>query len=356
MLIILEGPDGVGKTTLAGKLHDVIRDADPRGTVISLRKGPPVSHPLDEYLTPLLNYKPGQGVHYILDRWHIGEYVYPRLSGRSTQLDDTTWWYLNQFIRRLGGLLVMCHTNASDVAEIYEARKTTHPFETTTAFLQAEKLFAEACDSAFLPQITYDWADRLNVSPENIVRTALVRESYVRHLSPFITYVGRQNPKYLLLGDIRHGLDRVDELLKMPSDRDRRPAFMPYRGTSGHWLVSALLTKPELQDVALANARDVDDVHALWARLGLPKVATLGNFAHREFNKPHGRAPHPQFGRRFYHKHQESYAAALLAALENQEDHSKWRGSSTGGTARTSTARSSTPSDALGVGRTLAAG
>lgn len=339
MLIILEGPDGVGKTTLAQQLHDVIREQDPHSTITIIRKGPPSAHPLDEYLTPLQDYVPGGGMHFIFDRWHWGEYVYPRLTGRSTQLDDQVWWYLNQYVRRLGGLMVLCHSSYQRVSEVYHERRTTHPFERADLFYDVVKLFHEASDSACLPQVNYDWADPMTIGLENIVRTARVRASYVSDLAEFVTYVGRPKPEFLLLGDVRHGLDPRSAVAAF----DHRPAFVPYPATSGHWLLSALLHQSKLLDFAgFANACDVDDVLALWYELGEPKTVALGKNAYGKallFGIPCGVVPHPQFGRRFYHHDQKSYAAALLAAVENQEDHSKWRGSSTASTAQPSTAR-----------------
>lgn len=342
MLIILEGPDGVGKTTLANRLQDVIAQTSAR-SVVTLRKGPPTRHPLDEYLTPLLDYVPGHGMHMILDRWHLGEYVYPRLTGRDTQLDDPTWWYLNQFLRRCGALLVWCHADAERVAGVYAERGSSHPFERAELYDQTEKLFLDAADAACLPQVTYDWANPFRIDPTNIVRTAQQRELDVSHLAEFVTYVGRRKPEYLLLGDVRHGVDpRSAE-----SALDHRPAFVPYPATSGHWLISALLRKPELAErVALANACDVDDVSELWIQLDCPQVAVLGKNAYARAAlsgiPTFGAAPHPQFGRRFHHKQEYEYATTLLMALQNQEDYSKWRGSLPAATAVKSTARSST--------------
>lgn len=342
MLIILEGPDGVGKTTLANQLHDIIKRDNPRDTVVIIRKGPPTSHPLDEYAAPLLSYRPDQGLHLILDRWHLGEYVYPRISGRTTQLDDVNFWYLNQLIRRLGGLLVLCHSTVDRAEQVYRRRESTHPFEQPGVYEKVESMFHEAVDKSWLPQVTYDWHDCCSVSPENMVLTARTRASLASGLSDFVTLVGRLIPEYLLLGDVRHALD-VQALRAFSTDP--RPAFMPYRSTSGHWLIQSILTSAHLQQsVALANACDVDDVFELWDMLDKPRVVALGRNSARELarigNIPFGVVPHPQFGRRFHHREQSSYADALLRALENQEDYSKWRGSLPVATAVKSTAKS----------------
>ena len=341
MLIILEGPDGVGKTTLANTLHDLILELVPRSSSVTImRKGPPTRHPLDEYLTPLLDYRPNSGMHLILDRWHLGEYVYPRLSGRSTQLDDQVFWYLNQYVRRLGGLLVMCFGDVERVEAVYRQRGSTHPFEQPGLYEKTDLLFTQAANAAALPQVTYDWGDKHVIDPRNIVRTAQVRESYTFALDESVTYVGRISQQYLLLGDVRHGLDVAAQ---RETRSDRRPAFVPYRGTSGHWLLGAITSSRELRGrAALVNACDVDDVYELWDNLGRPKTVALGKHAYGKAllsGIPCGVVPHPQFGRRFHHHDQKSYAAALIAALEKQEDHSKWQGSSTASTAPRSTAK-----------------
>ena len=341
MLIVLEGPDGVGKSTLARQLHDVIQLVDPRSTVVSMHKGPPTSHPLDEYLLPLLNYRPGTNVHYVLDRWHWGEFVYPQLLGRKTQLDAASWWYLNQYVRRLGGVVVLCHASTESVIAEHTARgETMHAADHEVA----TKLFVEASHQAAVAQLTHRWeTDDRYTNVREIVRVAQLWESYVTPLAHYVTYVGAVRPRYLLLGDVRHGVDRIEQII---SRTDRRPAFMPYNATSGQWLLNALTRSTDLRaSTAIANARDVDDVFQLWRDLGKPKIATLGKQAHSElqpYNLPHGRAPHPQFGRRFYHHHQDSYVAALFGALENQEDNWTWRGSSPGQPEPRSTPRSST--------------
>lgn len=85
MLILLEGPDGAGKTTLAQRLHDRL-DAD--GGCAVLRKGPPPDGATaqSEYGAAALDggYEPGCGSHLVCDRWHWSEAVYgPILRGRA---------------------------------------------------------------------------------------------------------------------------------------------------------------------------------------------------------------------------------------------------------------------------------
>src|SRR5580765_4211415 len=104
MLIIIEGPDGVGKTTLAESLAKEL--AESGDEVELLHRGPPKSHPLDEYVLPLLDYVPGLGRHVICDRWHWGEAVYPQVLDRTSLLDDPVFRYIEMFLRSRGALVV----------------------------------------------------------------------------------------------------------------------------------------------------------------------------------------------------------------------------------------------------------
>ena len=81
MIIALEGTDGVGKTTFARQLA-----ASTGGTYI--HAGPPTRDTWrDEYVAPLHNISGPV----VLDRWHLGEIVWPLIWGRRSLfscLDD----------------------------------------------------------------------------------------------------------------------------------------------------------------------------------------------------------------------------------------------------------------------------
>lgn len=73
MIIVLEGPDLAGKTTIA-------RDYERRGFTYH-HQGPLTSSAREAYLEPLDDMATG---YHVLDRWHLGELVYgPMLRGES---------------------------------------------------------------------------------------------------------------------------------------------------------------------------------------------------------------------------------------------------------------------------------
>lgn len=76
--IIIEGTDGVGKTTLAKRLV-----AKAQG--VYRHAGPPTSGTwVAEYAAPLIREYPWVLKRVIFDRWHVGEMVWPRLMGRES--------------------------------------------------------------------------------------------------------------------------------------------------------------------------------------------------------------------------------------------------------------------------------
>ena len=108
MLIIVEGCDLAGKTTLVTELADNINDSRFDMKVEVYHRGPPTGSMLEEYHRPLLaNYTPRLlDRHVICDRWHVGELIYgPVLRGKS-ELDFHTWLAIELLLKGLGAVMV----------------------------------------------------------------------------------------------------------------------------------------------------------------------------------------------------------------------------------------------------------
>jgi thymidylate kinase len=118
LLIILEGPDGAGKSTLAREIADQLCPH----VVKMLHAGPPTAHPIDEYVTPLLDYRPGAGSHIICDRWHLGEMVYPQILERPTQWNIGIERLVHRFLRSVGACVVLLQPTLSELRTRLDVR------------------------------------------------------------------------------------------------------------------------------------------------------------------------------------------------------------------------------------------
>jgi len=78
VIVILEGPDLVGKTTLARRLREHAESADSRFREVRVSRRGPIPDGVsiyDEYVKPMAADVPDDTL-WIADRWHLGELVY----------------------------------------------------------------------------------------------------------------------------------------------------------------------------------------------------------------------------------------------------------------------------------------
>lgn len=306
MLVIIEGSDCVGKSTLVQQLAERVAQLHPADQVDVWHAGPPTKHPLDEYVTPLLDYRPLRDRHVICDRWHLGESVYPTIFNRSTKFDLAVQAYTELFLRSRGAVLVHVDASSSDVESCIDARgdELVNPSQ-ASAILDA---FRARADASLLPTLVVEGLGDTRYDVEAITRRATTLDYVSRDLGRFTTYVGSRIPGTLLLGDVRHGHLKGDAT-------DLRSAFMPYGATSGHYLLSQIIRKygyRALASVGIANACDDDDHEALWTILRKPRTVALGRQAQKRTPWANVRTAHPQFSRRFRHGDGESYAREIF--------------------------------------------
>lgn len=341
MLIILEGPDGAGKSTLARRLGDELLRRHPSDKLWILHKGPPGdTHPLDEYERPLYPYRPGRGHHVICDRWHVGEAVYPRVLGRSSRADEAVTRHLDAFLTARGALLV--YVCPSLDVNLRRLRDRGDDLITTGQVAELRKLYADYLRRTIMPSRSVTATDVSSETVNALLDRAALLDAQTRSLNRFVTYVGPRFPSALLLGDVRHGLRDIprDTLLTLAGQTIRNgPAFGPYPATSGHYLLTHVPGGLWDQGLGLANACDVDDVRELVATLTPvgdpyharpPLICTLGRRAWAcaraaLATTQLGAAAHPQYVRRFYHRDGFAYGAVLMEATTLSRDKRDWR-------------------------------
>jgi hypothetical protein len=346
MLIILEGPDGSGKSTLAQNIATHLGQTT-SDKIEVWHRGRPTSHPLDEYLRPLYDYRPGTGYHLILDRWHWGEVVYPKVLNRPTDQDKAVFWAIEAYLRRLGALVVDCdYYTTMEYQQVYRERELDGTPDTwqITHLSKIRDEFARMVYRSQLPVWAHMYAGEDMSS--YIVSSARHYEDQARRLNDFVTYLGPVKPHTLLLGDVRHGHDPE-------TTTALDPAFVPTKSSSGHFLLRALTSltsRTWVHGVGVANACDVDDIVKLHETLELPSIISLGKHAYGRVLTSGikcGVVPHPQYVRRFHHREVEKYGWLIAQTSHNGEDNSRWPQSSTAKPDETSIPTSSRRSGSL---------
>lgn len=322
MLIILEGPDCARKTTLAQDIVARLSRTDPNATIELLHRGPPSGHPLDEYVVPLLDYRPGMNRHIICDRWHWGEYVYPRVLRRESKMDIPIFRYIEMFLTSRGAITVLLNPPIADLQECMRLRgDDTIRENQLPAIIDSYEVIADGLSSTWCLR-----PPESRITPDSVIATARGRERLAVPLNRFVTPVGSAAPDTILFGDIRScvGVDCGHNTHHSPNGT----AFMPYPGTSGDYLMHALEEyEINREYVMLANACDVDDSSQITTATRADVVA-LGRNAHLFLTAHeirHATVPHPQFIRRFHHTASAAYGKLIQGVIRTERNELTWR-------------------------------
>lgn len=325
MLIIIEGPDGVGKTTYIEGLRNFLVGAYPFHRVEVIHKKVPTKHILDEFVLPLVDYRPGTDHHIIADRWHLSEWVYPQVVGRKTQADRALWYYIESFLLSKGAMYVHLTAPFGDIIKRLEARGDD---AITTDMIPK---LARGYTLMFGQHLTYHITYHVNgrVAPVDsyawVSGQASYLENEVETASKFVTYIGDPAPNVLIVGDVRHNVN----MLK-PETFHNKPIFMPYPSTSGHYLFKHIPRQVFNWRTGFVNACDMDDLGKVVEALQPVQLLALGNNAAKRveelgFVTGFGAVPHPQYVRRFHNHHGEQYGSTIFHAIQEQKDMRSWR-------------------------------
>lgn len=289
-VVIIEGPDGAGKTLLARKL----------ATRRYLHQGPYAGDPLEQSLTLLEQFKE----RVVLDRFHLGEQVYGPIFRGKDALGAAGRRMLERYLLSRRTLVVVALPPFDTAYKNWKDRKSL-----------GGEMFADHYGDVYagfrnlktqLPTITYDY-------------TRDTQESFA------LKYIN-QLPKNLNhgpgVGSFREGVTLiVGEQCADPTD----PLAFPFIGRGGcsEWLAERL----EEADVDEKNLYWINAVQndGRWTDVGFidrlkpARIFLLGQVA-KEWWKPLGQPgdvvryfPHPQSHKRF--KHHEPYD--LIEALKS---------------------------------------
>lgn len=309
MLILVEGPDCVGKTTMVERLQEHM------SSVTKLSRGALKSHPLLEYERALDFYEPGVGLNVLCDRWHIGEKIYGPIKRGRSEMDAAMELHIDMYLASRGALLVYLDLPEDTLL----ARWDESQYPTRDELVQIRHKYHDAFHHV-TPVGTIRVHNEPKLVTDDTIKQIIVHATDLETRATFIGdhphYVGTVRPKVLLLGEVRG---------PQQEQHDHAAAFVPYPSTSGHFLLEACpwLT---IGFAGIANACEPDhDVVQLWSELGTPVVCALGQAADRKLHAngvPHGAVPHPQFVRRFHYGKKHAYGSAILEAAAQQREYS----------------------------------
>ena len=295
-IVLLEGPDGGGKTTLAR----IFSEAGWEYVHMSLPE--PVDRPLDYWVNRL---SLPLEAHTVIDRMHLSEEVYGTLFRGGSALNELDWWQLEGWLMAHETRVILC-LPPRDVALANAARDRDklHHRSATLVYDSYASLAREPWLTTELPVEVYDY------TADPLPCVSLTRAG---SLTP-VNGIGAPAPEIVFVAD-RHN-HRV------------WPCVSPFvlRCYSGNYLRRALkLAGLSLSRYRLVNAWHYrpdgsrnEELLELGPELRGARLVALGEHAARaleiqglRFTK----VPHPQAWRRFHHSQLEEYARCLKTSV-----------------------------------------
>lgn len=313
MQILIEGADGVGKSTLC----EALLKAMPGYKYVHF--GIPDSHPIDYWFKEGLGEIKGGMV---IDRLHLSEEAYGPVFREGSKLTEHQFWLLEGWLWARNTILVICSTSWDNMKA--NQAKIKHDYHKEVQQHKIVDNFQQLLFKTSLPLCIYDYTVHNNVLPEvQKAFSPLTNETVGRTLvdllsnrDKFVDFedegIGCVCPTVWLVGD------QPNPNYDAPVTNLFQPAF---QSTSGEYLRKALNHVYGWDSMHISNARDVEgevyDLDGKWRQLGQPQVVALGNNAAKALDKamvPYCKVPHPQWWRRFQNSQVEEYGDAIKFA------------------------------------------
>jgi len=283
MIIVIEGCDGTGKTTLA-------REFEKRGfRYVHNGKPTPNEDLFETYTRQLLDHEK-QNV--VIDRLHVGEVVYGRIMRGTSRISTAQLRLLNRLLFGLGGVIILCNPPFAYALGAWQSRQAReyvgNEFDLESIYRTFNDIWAKEFADHYWCSLTYNperWPDQA-VSYANTVINLVVPRC-----PPGVT--GSPRARYLIIGEQAGG----PHDLAFYADR-RSSAFL----NDALWIAG--YTEPELSFTnALTLGGETRNLRELYDRQSRRTVIALGRVAQQACFRqgvPHLPAEHPQFVKRFH--------------------------------------------------------
>jgi len=341
MMILLEGPDLSGKSTLAAELAAHRPKKVP--FVTTEHYGPPGPDPLNEYLTAVLRARQRyrrDGTVTIFDRLHLGQPTYGVVC--RGEKDGMEWRrLLERLMLSLGAVLVPCYLSEEKFLRAWAhptgAHYETRPTRMWEILQRYRHLFDGAADASgrprnrtFLPMTDpYDWTLETR-QVHSTVRDRTLQRIWGRWKGVMAarTSADPLAPKFPFLGSPEARCWVVGDRVRASSNEQHLSLPFFQRTGSGAMLGRACrLARVHERDLAFFNSYGEDDLPTsaadVQAALGDPpkRVVLLGKealhwwHAYTPWRRDLRFLPHPSYVRRFRHHLSRAWVAELAGHL-----------------------------------------
>lgn len=315
-LILLEGVDGGGKSTLAGRIADTftfLTEDEPEPPVlIRIHKGKPTPHldAFQEYELPLEQFDLRDLVRskrdlVIMDRWHAGEQPYGTLYRGHSRLNNTGLLHVEMTLETFGAVKVLVQPEDVDIVKM-RLRERGEDFLQPEHVDQVHRWYEDHRNR-------YGYTRGTGAAPSELIQIAKDRALGDDPMAPLSWpgYVGARHPRLLLVGDQRN--DGPRSRLEFPR------AFTPWDNAgSAKYLMNTLLLAGMYRGVGIVNAHEAGVDLSLVDKMDpRPAVVALGRLASKtltDLGVEHETVPHPQWVKRFRNKQMGWYAQEIKGA------------------------------------------
>lgn len=295
MLIIIEGADKTGKTTLAKAIEK-------RFGYRYHHSGPPKGHPADEYIDFLLNLKRPT----VCDRFHLGELVYGPMFRGKAGISPLELLTIERVLRLKQTILIHAVTDIS-LANKRLHVSTQKEMVDDTKNQVAATLFNDVVRQSNLNTILrYDGSSKKNLDAMLELIDMVMPQRIDRQAS--YTGIGTvSGPKLVFVGE---QVNKNVTWRGLPFDK----------GLSSEFLAETFeIAGLKESRIYICNADKVtpDELTKLGVYRGSAKVIALGKIADKKLTSlgiQHKALPHPQWVKRFHYKKQHVYAQSMRDA------------------------------------------
>lgn len=294
MLVIIEGCDKSGKTTLAKKLSDKLKW--------------PICHfsaPGDDPAEEYAKFAKQQG-DFICDRFFVGELVYGPLLRNKNSMSSLEIKTIERICRLNGNLLIHMDLDYSVIEKRFKALGDDNVSigENWEAYQRFKEIIS--CRNLSLLKIQNEKQIDVNFIIEKAMQIKIKADSIKPYVTGIGTIIGR---KIVFVGD---KLNPKSTRFNVPFDG----------GPASEYLCTAMsLAGVSENFVYLTNADTLGYIEIRTLKsLGATQFIALGTEANKQLERlgiKHKKIDHPQYWNRFHHNKVDNYAKMLKSAVDS---------------------------------------